>query len=187
MKTIKLLTIVLLTTWISSNANAAHFGSGRYKIACDCEGDKVEICHIPPGNPSNAHMICVDSNAMAAHLAHGDYEGPCVVSEPDSLDPDTTGMGNDTLEFEISVAPNPYTGYTTIQYTLSEDGYVLLEVYDQLGNIVQTIVNGVQVAGVYSYQFSAVALGYPPGFYLLIFNFWGIQQNISQTIVLIEL
>lgn len=187
MKTIKLLTIVLLTAWISSNTNAARFSSGGYKITCDCEGDKVEICHIPPGNPSNAHTICVDSNAIAAHLAHGDYEGPCDVSEPDSLDTDTTGMGNDIPEFEISIAPNPYMGSTTIQYTLPEDGYVLLEVYDQLGNNVQTIVSGVQVAGVYSYQFSAVALGYPPGYYLLIFNFWGIQQNISQTIVLLEL
>ncbi len=38
---------------------------------------KVTICHIPPGNPDNAHTIEVSENAVAAHLAHGDTLGPC--------------------------------------------------------------------------------------------------------------
>ena len=39
--------------------------------------EKVLICHIPPGNPENAHTISVSVNAVPAHLAHGDTEGPC--------------------------------------------------------------------------------------------------------------
>jgi len=38
---------------------------------------KVTICHIPPGNPSNAHTITVGAPAVPAHLAHGDTLGPC--------------------------------------------------------------------------------------------------------------
>jgi hypothetical protein len=38
---------------------------------------KVLICHIPPGNPANAHTISVDQSAVPAHLAHGDTLGPC--------------------------------------------------------------------------------------------------------------
>lgn len=38
---------------------------------------KVTLCHIPPGNPSNAHTISVGAPAVRAHLAHGDYLGPC--------------------------------------------------------------------------------------------------------------
>lgn len=38
---------------------------------------KVLICHIPPGNPANAHSICVGSPAQPAHLAHGDVLGAC--------------------------------------------------------------------------------------------------------------
>jgi hypothetical protein len=38
---------------------------------------KVDICHIPPGNPANAHTINVSENAVPAHLAHGDTLGPC--------------------------------------------------------------------------------------------------------------
>jgi hypothetical protein len=38
---------------------------------------KVDICHIPPGNPSNAHTITVSTSAVKAHLAHGDTMGEC--------------------------------------------------------------------------------------------------------------
>jgi hypothetical protein len=40
---------------------------------------KVTICHIPPGNPANAHTITVGIAAVPAHLAlHGDTIGECV-------------------------------------------------------------------------------------------------------------
>jgi hypothetical protein len=39
--------------------------------------DKVKICHIPPGNPDNAHTISVSENAVDAHLEHGDTLGKC--------------------------------------------------------------------------------------------------------------
>lgn len=39
--------------------------------------EKVDVCHIPPGNPDNAHTINVSENAVSAHLAHGDYLGAC--------------------------------------------------------------------------------------------------------------
>ena len=39
---------------------------------------KVTICHIPPGQPNNAHTITVGESAVAAHiLEHGDGIGPC--------------------------------------------------------------------------------------------------------------
>lgn len=47
---------------------------------------KVAICHIPPGNPENAHTIVVGAAAVDAHLDHGDSLGEC----PEST---TTGGG----------------------------------------------------------------------------------------------
>ena len=38
---------------------------------------KVDICHIPPGNPGNPQSISVDASAVPAHLAHGDTRGKC--------------------------------------------------------------------------------------------------------------
>jgi len=40
-------------------------------------GKKVTICHIPPGNPENAHPITISVNALPAHIAHGCYVGSC--------------------------------------------------------------------------------------------------------------
>lgn len=37
----------------------------------------VTICHFPPGNLNNPQTITISSNALQAHLAHGDYIGPC--------------------------------------------------------------------------------------------------------------
>ncbi len=38
---------------------------------------KVQVCHIPPGNPGNYHTLTVSASALKAHLAHGDLAGPC--------------------------------------------------------------------------------------------------------------
>ena len=36
----------------------------------------VPVCHVPPGNSANAHVITVGEAALPAHLAHGDSIGP---------------------------------------------------------------------------------------------------------------
>jgi hypothetical protein len=44
----------------------------------DEDGGKVVICHIPPGNPENAHTIEISWSAWPAHRDnHGDTLGPC--------------------------------------------------------------------------------------------------------------
>jgi len=69
----------------------------RDKIgACD-PGDKhkTTICHIPPGNPANAHTLCVGNPAVPAHLQnHGDSLGQCQQEQPCPPPPgDATGTG----------------------------------------------------------------------------------------------
>lgn len=43
----------------------------------DDDSQWVTLCHLPPGNPANAHTIKVGASAVPAHLAHGDTLGPC--------------------------------------------------------------------------------------------------------------
>lgn len=45
--------------------------------------EKVTICHVPPGNPDDAHTITVGAPAVPAHLAHGDDLDECDAFEPD--------------------------------------------------------------------------------------------------------
>jgi len=70
--------------------------------------DKVTICHIPPGNPDNAHTINVSGNAKNAHLAHGDTSGEC----PDNDDDNQKDVGQD----------NPTTITLTKQVTNDNQG-----------------------------------------------------------------
>jgi hypothetical protein len=52
--------------------------------ACDPGNTKkTTICHVPPGNPANAHTLCIGNPAVKHHLAnHPDYLGPCKVENP---------------------------------------------------------------------------------------------------------
>src|SRR5688572_4988787 len=40
--------------------------------AASAKGEKVTICHIPPGNPDNAHTITISVNALQTHIDHHD-------------------------------------------------------------------------------------------------------------------
>jgi len=38
---------------------------------------KTALCHIPPDNPTKRIDISVGKTALAEHIEHGDYAGPC--------------------------------------------------------------------------------------------------------------
>ncbi|MFA7420013.1 MAG: S8 family serine peptidase [Melioribacteraceae bacterium] len=58
-------------------------------------------------------------------------------------------------EFDLSQNyPNPFNPTTTIKYSVSKPGIVLLKVYDILGNEVATLVNEFKQIGIYNSQFS---------------------------------
>jgi hypothetical protein len=42
-----------------------------------CQEPKIQICHIPPGNPAAASTLTVPQSAWPAHQAHGDIQGAC--------------------------------------------------------------------------------------------------------------
>lgn len=64
--------------------------------------EKVEVCHIPPGNPGNAHTINVNGNALKAHLAHGDSEGECPEERPGKVDDDARSDDDDSSDDKTS-------------------------------------------------------------------------------------
>src|SRR3989339_268969 len=62
-------------TWGDSGCNPT------YNIG---NNGKVDICHLPPGNPENENTLNVSVNAIKAHLAHGDRLGDCDDCDPDN-------------------------------------------------------------------------------------------------------
>lgn len=86
---------------IDDDANVNFWGAplnwGR--AGCDQEytieiNGKVNICHLPPGNPANEQSISVSPNAINAHLAHGDRIGEC-------SDCDPTAYTNRIVEYSL--------------------------------------------------------------------------------------
>ncbi len=118
---------------------------------CGEKGNKVQVCHVPPGNSANQHTICISPNAVSAHLAHGDFCGPCTgfsnkmgttndtppdeyEVEKSSLMPITTSYGS-----EWKIYPNPSDGKFTLSVPI--DKLVSVYVIDILGQVVDQKLN----------------------------------------------
>jgi hypothetical protein len=131
------LTLVLLT--IANNNTATMVETAIAQGAAS----KVAICHVPPGNPANAHTIVVGEEAVQAHLAHGDTGGTCPASEqggplppvtitptPDAVSPspppstsiptDSSPMDAQPLEPQSSLSPPPSSPPASFSLTLTE-------------------------------------------------------------------
>lgn len=66
----------------------------RSELSGSQEGGKTFVCHIPPGNPGNAHTIHVGNAAVDAHLAHGDSLGACMGTDTTPKVSDCKGKGH---------------------------------------------------------------------------------------------
>ena len=77
----------------------------------DYESKKIEICHVPPGNPDNAHTLSISVNAMRAHLAHGDYIDECTENGDDETN----------YEEEIEIGVEIENGIAKIEVKIGDD------------------------------------------------------------------
>jgi hypothetical protein len=80
------------------------------------------------------------------------------------IDLDGTSTFSDEVNVEVEIPlvyaleqnyPNPFNPSTTIKYSISEDGFVKLAVYNLLGEEVTVLVNNEQKAGRYEVAFDA--------------------------------
>jgi len=83
---------------------------------------------------------------------------------------DSDISGDKESYFDAKNYPNPFNPTTTISYTLRENTYVKLTIYDRLGREVKTIVDESQSAGNHTVEFTASGL--PSGIY-----FYRIKTN----------
>ena len=56
--------------------------AGFYAPGAMAQAPRVDICHIPPGNPDNPQSITISENALSTHLDHGDSLGACESAQP---------------------------------------------------------------------------------------------------------
>jgi hypothetical protein len=90
---------------------------------------KVLMCHVPPGNPGNAHGITVSPNAVNAHLAHGDYYGSCGEHEGSEdvyaleIDTDPSVVSLDLSPLGVAIEPG--RAYTLVM-SMQSEGFVVM-------------------------------------------------------------
>lgn len=90
---------------------------------------KVRMCH-HTSSPSNPWVeICVDQEAVNAHLAHGDYIGPCNGSKIEMIE--SLEVPINTSEFHI--VPNPAGNKATIEFNSASEAQYIIEMSDMTG------------------------------------------------------
>ncbi|HIN40344.1 MAG TPA: hypothetical protein EYM84_08740 [Flavobacteriales bacterium] len=117
------------------------------------KAQKLQICHVIAEDQENTRTLEVEHEALRAHFAHGDYLGACIEDEG--------------YYFRLKISPNPYFEKTSISYILYEPAKITMEVYDQIGNLVKTIVDQSQEPGNYSYSFNAEGMRKSAGLHYL--------------------
>ncbi|MBK6915387.1 MAG: T9SS type A sorting domain-containing protein [Ignavibacteriales bacterium] len=66
---------------------------------------------------------------------------------------------NQTMDFELSQnIPNPFNPSTSISYSIPENAFVTLKIYDVLGNEVEVLINEQKESGNYQIDFNASEL-----------------------------
>ncbi|MCH8330208.1 MAG: T9SS type A sorting domain-containing protein [Bacteroidetes bacterium] len=120
----------LLSIYNAAGAGKCKSNDDCSNFTCGAQNNKVVVCHVPPGNPNNEHEICISPNALQAHLAHGDYCGPCNSSSK---------VGS---QQSVSVYPNHVIRSFVIelnQKILSENENIEMSIYDLLGRTMKPI------------------------------------------------
>lgn len=100
-------------------------------VRCGNNGNKVLVCHVPPGNPANAHTICISANGVPAHLAHGCHLGSCW--------PPAGQVGTEGLVMQVS--PNPMTEQAWLTLSSGTDQRVRVRVLDALGRELMVLMD----------------------------------------------
>ncbi len=79
----------------------------------------------------------------------------------------TTSMQENLTSDFVNIYPNPYLSETNITYTLKNTATINLEVFNTIGQKIETLANGSQQAGNYKYNFNAKEKGYDAGVYFV--------------------
>ena len=132
-------------------------------VRCGQNGQKVLICHVPPGNPSNPQTLCIAASAVPAHLS--EHAGDCLGACPSSrIEAQEWIEGN-----HVFVSPNPFRDQLNIHFDSFSSGRVRAALTDMHGREIK-ILFFIQAEQDHSYDRSINLESLPEGAYMLKFD-----------------
>ncbi|HEX7847306.1 MAG TPA: CHRD domain-containing protein [Chitinophagaceae bacterium] len=132
-------------------------------IAGGNKGDKIIICH-------RENSLTIGSPGVADHLSHGDMLGSCAANST------RMRFDNGQPDIAIRVFGNPSPNYFDIQILGKADNNIRLNVYDNLGRVIETR------SSLLTNQIIRLGNNYHPGTYLVEI----VQGTNRQTLKLVK-
>ena len=139
--------------------------SGFYQFENVEQGKFKIIVDIPGLDMAATYSISVESDDTASVENNYFVDSTGVINT--IYTPNNVSSNVQLNRTKVSTYPNPYSGTTTIKYSINERSLVILEVYNLIGKRIALIENTIKQAGDYKYNFSAKAIGEPAGVYLI--------------------
>ncbi|MBI1225140.1 MAG: VWA domain-containing protein [Bacteroidetes bacterium] len=124
---------------------------------CHSNGQKVSMCH-------DGSTICVNVNAVQAHLNHGDFLGPCVSCPQNLLKPTGNTIPTVAESMVLEIFPNPASTKVNIHLSGSVEGGAVLSMLDIFG---REILRRDLTEGETNLELDLPAVKYPNGKYFL--------------------
>jgi hypothetical protein len=153
---------VQVSDWI--HANSLIFPAQEVKVVF-AAGDEITLLpgfSAPEGSSFSAWIAGCGGRNSLSNVAQGLTE-----TTTNALPAAETGVKNQTSVKALSIAPNPFSGSTTVTYTLENEQLVSAQLLDLTGRLmVSPVSQQRQVAG--EHRFALDANNVPAGLYFLV-------------------
>ena len=128
--------LYFVTAWDTSGCSSQQTLQSQYSITyidirCGNDSRKIFLCHVSPGNTSNAQTVCISPNAVSAHLANHpeDCLGPC---HP------RNSISSEEESKNIRIYPNPFSNTFFLFRIFDVQVPMTIIIYDVTGRIVES-------------------------------------------------
>jgi predicted outer membrane repeat protein len=129
--------------------------SGDYHLQAQMCGDQSDSPLIDVGSPEYADSLLDCFWGLGTELSDMGAYGGGAPGSPTGIGDDDEIVATPSEFFTVTNYPNPFNAQTTISYQLPEASHVTIEIYDDLGRKVTTLLNTVQLAGSHDVDWNA--------------------------------
>jgi uncharacterized delta-60 repeat protein len=126
-------------------------------VRCGNKLDKVLVCQVPPGNPSNGQNNCIAAAAVPGFLNKGGFLGNCMAPGITTFNKKETGEHADALT--MTAFPNPASHAFQIDIRSSRQEVARLTIYDAQGKLMEQRM-------ITPNRLLEIGASYRPGFYI---------------------